>query len=201
MAFSDFSPLTDLENLNQTLETYGVAVLPNVFTEEECERVKNGVYSYLAKNHDVHEADDYVKVNPMEGGIINCYGIALIKDVLNMKTDERVENIFKRIWNNEEVTMSLDAINIMPPKKLFQKSKIISPAGFHTDQSSYKREKCCVQSFINLEHTESGDACLSVLKSSHKFHTNFFDENRISEPSDWYVLSSDDYKWYSSKGC
>jgi hypothetical protein len=201
MAFSDFSPITDLENLNATLEKYGVAVIQNVFTEEECGRVKKAVFNYLAVNHDVHDADDYVKVNPMEGGILNCYGIALLKDVLDMKTDERVENIFKHIWNNEEVTMSLDAINIMPPRKLFQKSKIISPAGFHTDQSSYKKEKCCVQSFINLDHTESGDACLSVLKYSNKFHASFFDQNGISEPNDWYVLSDDDYKWYISNGC
>lgn len=201
MAFTDFSPLTDLDNLNNTLEAYGVAVLPNVFTEEECDKVKNSVFTYLAEEHDVREADDYVKVIPIEGGILNGYGLALLKEVLDMKTDERVENVFKKIWNNEEVTMSMDAINIMPPPKSFKMTRVISPAGFHTDQSSYKKEKCCVQSFINLENTESGDACLSVLKTSHKLHAAFFDENGITEPEDWFVLNSDDYKWFINKGC
>ena len=112
MSFKNFSPLTNLENLTNTLNTYGVAVLPNVFTDDECEFVKKSTFDYLATNYGVNGPNDYEKVHPIGGGILHNYGIALIKEILDMKTDERVENIFKTIWNNQEVTMSLDGMRI-----------------------------------------------------------------------------------------
>ena len=199
MSFTNFSPLTDLNNLNNTLNEYGV--IPNVFSEEECDLVRKNVFDYLAENHGVHTVDDFKKINPIEGGILHNYGIALIKPILDMKTDERVENIFKHIWNNEEVTMSLDGINIGVPPKLFNKTRPQSPAGFHTDQSSFNTEKCCVQALINLEHTEDGDACLSVLKGSHNFHAAFFKHFDIDVPTDWFVLNYNHYECFKQIGC
>jgi hypothetical protein len=67
-------------------------------------------------------------------------------------------------------------INIIPPPTQLNSAsslsyKLNNPAGFHTDQSSLKREKCCIQAYINLENTEDGDGCLSVLRYSHNFHS------------------------------
>lgn len=42
--FSDFTPITDLNGLSDTLEKYGVAVIPSVFTDEECSKVKKNVW-------------------------------------------------------------------------------------------------------------------------------------------------------------
>ena len=47
MSFTNFSPLTNLENLTKTLDTYGVAVLENVFSEDECEHVKKKTFDFL----------------------------------------------------------------------------------------------------------------------------------------------------------
>lgn len=44
-----YSPQTDLENLKDALEQNGVAVLPNVFTEEECDKFMGKVFSRLKK--------------------------------------------------------------------------------------------------------------------------------------------------------
>ena len=202
MSFTNFSPLTTLQNLTNTLEEHGVAVLPNVFREVECEYVKNCTFEYLAKNHGVKEPQDFERLHPVGGGIYHSYGISLIKEVLDMKTDERVENIFKTIWNGEDVTMSLDGINIGPPAiHLKPGNKFEVPAGFHTDQSSLKREKCCVQAFLNLEHTEDGDGCLSVLKGSHNFHAQFFDHFKLVVHKDWFLINQNHYDWFISKGC
>jgi hypothetical protein len=108
MAFKNFSPITDLENLNNTLNNYGVAVMPNVFTADECELVKLLTFNNLAQNFGVKGPNDYDKIFITGGGIIHHCGIALSKEILDMKSDERVEKIFKTIWNNQEVTMSLD---------------------------------------------------------------------------------------------
>ena len=98
--------------------------------------------------------------------------------------------------------MSLDALNIGPPniKNKYLKEIYDSPFDFHTDQSSLKKYKCCVQSFINLEDTENDDACLSVLRYSHNFHEKFFTEFD-KETGDFYRLKSDEFDWFISKGC
>lgn len=204
MNFKHFSPLTDLKNLTKTLDLYGVAVLPNVFTYKECEFVKNSTLDYLAKTHGVNKPDDFAKICPMGGGILHEFGISLIKEILDMKTDERVENAFKTIWNNEEVTMSLDGINISPPTVQMQgdlKFKYEHAVGFHTDHGSEKKEKCCVQAFINLEHTEEGDGCLSVLTKSHNLHSKFFETFKISTTRDWFVIDKNHYDWFLNSGC
>ena len=99
--------------------------------------------------------------------------------------------------------MSLDAINIGPPniKNKFLKQIYDSPFNFHTDQSSLKKEKCCVQSFINLEHTENDDGCLSVLRYSHNFHLKFFDHFDKETDYDFYQLKPVEYDWFIMNGC
>ena len=39
--------ITNPQNLKQTLAQYGVAIIPNVLTPEECEEMKSGMWDYL----------------------------------------------------------------------------------------------------------------------------------------------------------
>lgn len=203
--FQDFCPLTDLENLNKTLDTFGVAVLPNVFTEAECEYVKKKVFDYLAREHLVFEPDDISKLNPLNSGVLHSFGISLLKEVLDMKTDDRVIEAFKKIWKQDELTTSLDGLNIQPPPEKTQKKHFFEARfnWFHTDQSSHKSEMCCVQAFINLEPTEHGDGCLSVLNNSHRYHQEFFQHfNLNTNGRDWFKINNDEhFKWFIQKGC
>ena len=80
-------------------------------------------------------------------------------------------------------------------------NKFENPAGFHTDQSSEKKEKCCIQAFINLEKTEDGDGCLSVLRNSHNFHALFFNHFKITVKKDWFLLNQDHFDWFINSGC
>jgi len=202
--FSDIYPEANLENLNQILETYGVAVIPNVFQENECELLKENVFKYLKTEFEIEKPDDFQKLRPLKGGILHYYGISLLKEVLDLKTDERVVQIFEKIWDTKELTMSLDGLNITPPPEqttgnYFNEKSI----WLHTDQASNKTTKCCVQAFINLENTENGDGCLSVLTNSHKYHQEFFQTFNIdTQGSDWYIINKYSHlEWFMQKGC
>lgn len=201
----DFSPLTDLDSLAGTLEKYGVAVLPNLFTDEECEKVKKSVFDEMASKHGVHTPDDFYKVEPIEAGILQKFGLSLLKEVLDLKTDERVVEAFRRVWPeaNGELTTSFDGICIQPPPEQITDKPFFKENLFHTDQASNKKEKCCVQAFINLEPTETGDGCLSVLTKSHRFFNEFFDFFKISSLGlDWFVINDTTHlDWFINKGC
>jgi hypothetical protein len=195
--YDDFYPVTTLENLNATLDTYGVAVLPNVFSSDECDTIKAASLRYLAQEYDVHTNEDFKKLNLLRGGMFHNYGVSLTKEILDLKTDERTIEPFKRIWNEEKLTTSLDGLYLAPPPKdtFFDPTK----NWFHTDQASHKPEKCCIQASINLEHIEHGDGCLSVLLNSHKCHQEFFRHFGISSKGrDWFLLNnSNHFDWYT----
>jgi len=133
------------------------------------------MFDYLAREHQVTKPDDFKRLKPLRGGMMKSYGIALQKEILDLKTDERVVDSFRQIWAEKELTTALDSIYIGPPPERCRfKQEFNTPDSkpwFHTDQSSDKKGMHCIQSFINLETIEDGDGCLSVLAYSHK-HTD-----------------------------
>lgn len=202
--FTDFSPQTDLENLVPTLNKYGVAVLTNIFQHKECDDLKRKIFKHLNNQHNIQSTQDYYrKIRPLNGGLIHSYGLSLLPEVLELKTDERTIEPFRRIWNEPEVTTSFDGLFIGPPPE--ETNFFFNPnsLAFHTDQSSDKKEKCCIQAFINLEHTETGDGCLSVLTHSHNYHAEFFEHFKTSSKGkDWFKLKQSHIDWFiKEKSC
>lgn len=197
-----FCPLATSENLKETLEKYGVAVLTDVFADNECEKVKAKMLEYLAHEHYVTEPDDYKKLRPMRGGMMKYFGIALHKEILDLKTDERVVDKFRQIWNEQNLTTSLDSIYISPPSELKSSKEFFDPfhrLWFHTDQSSDKKGLHCIQSFINLETIDDGDGCISVLAYIHKYHQEFFENFNEDSKGNWFVMKNKHLDWYMSE--
>jgi len=75
------------------------------------------------------------------------------KAVLDLKTDERVIEPFRRIWPNEngELTTAFDAVHIGPPPELTKLKHFFNKSAFHTDQASNKEGLCCVQVFSKFQ--------------------------------------------------
>ena len=144
----DFSPQTNLDNLVDMLDEYGVAVLSDLFTDDECETFKKKVFDHISSKFGVNKPDEFAKLRPVGGGILHNYGISLIEPCLTLKTDQRVLNAFDRIWPEAfgDLTTSLDGIHIGPPLELTTDRRFFTTDTlFHTDQASHKNNKCCVQ--------------------------------------------------------
>jgi hypothetical protein len=205
--FSDYTTLTDLDNLAQTLEEYGVAVVPNVIPESECDEFRAKMFEYLKTEHNIVTPNDLMdKLKPSHGGMIKKYGIPLTRMVLDLKTDDRVIEPFRRVWpeDRDELVTSLDGMFIGPPPELTFNPQLFDKetTAFHFDQSSDKHGKWCVQAFLNLENTEHGDGCLSVMLGSHKLHEKFFSHFNINAPRDWYLINkTTHHQWFLDNGC
>jgi hypothetical protein len=77
-----------------------------------------------------------------------------------------------------------------------------SKTWLHTDQSYYKSGFECVQSWINAYDTDDGDATLSVLEGSNRFHQEFANTFKPEGKEDWYLLDNEKIDWYKkTKGC
>ena len=198
--------VTDVAKLKETIEQFGVAVLDNVFTEPECELVKQKILARLAKEHNVSRPDDFEKLKPLRGLMLKYFGVALMPEVLELKTDERVIKIFQHLWQEDELSTSFDSMTILPPPELKTQKTFFDPSEIwlHTDQSSDKLGLQCIQSFINLEHIEEGDGCLSILLNSHRYHQQFFQHfNTTTRGKNWFKIDKDAHlEWYTKeKGC
>jgi hypothetical protein len=204
--YSDFTELTDLDNLTKTIDKYGVAVLPNVITETECDEFRTKMFDYLKRELNIVTPNDLMdKLRPSHGGMVKTHGVPLTRMVLDLKTDERVIEPFRRVWQEDDLVTSLDGMFIGPPPELTFNPQIFHPekTTFHFDQSSDKIDFHCMQSFINLEHTEHGDGCLSVMTGSHKLHDKFFRHFNIdTKGRDWYLINKDSHhQWFLDNGC
>ncbi|CAF0771066.1 unnamed protein product [Brachionus calyciflorus] len=203
--YTDFFPETDISNLNATLNQHGVCVLTNVFQREECDFIRQRILNHLKTELNVSEPNDFEKLKPLKGGIMRYYGISLLKEVLDLKTDARTVKPFEEIWQNNELTTSFDSIFIGPPPEQTEKDNFFDPnkTWFHLDQASNKHDLCCVQAFINLEDAEHGDGCLSVLEKSHLYFNEFYTHFGINtQGRDWFLLNQKIHvDWFREKGC
>jgi hypothetical protein len=86
----------DINTLKETLEKYGVAIIPSVINEEECVKMRNGMWESI--EHITQDFDKPVKTNkPLTPEQIrenyDKYGILLIPDKIDKEAQEMVDSI------------------------------------------------------------------------------------------------------------
>jgi hypothetical protein len=103
----------------------------------------------------------------------------------------------RKIWDVpvNDLLVSFDGLSIhLPPEKT--NKGYHTNNWFHTDQSSKKIGRHCIQGLINLYSVNEGDSTLSILEKSHNLHQSFFIDNQINNLSDWYQLNESDLSYF-----
>lgn len=207
------SYICTLENVKDTLEKYGVAVIENVLSIEECDSIKekawkelNKLTSRLKKPIDINDSESWkslYELFPIHSMLIQHYSVGHMQWCWDVRQNENVVNVFSKLWNtkNEDLLSSFDGISVhFPPEKTkrgwFRKNNWI-----HTDQSSFKKGLQCIQGFVSLYDVNEHDATLRVLQKSHNFHESFFKDFDIEEKKDWFKLEEEHYEYFANKGC
>jgi hypothetical protein len=196
------------------LEKFGVAVVPNILNDEECDIGYNGMWNYfeyISQNWDIplkkentESYREYWKLFPMHSMLIQHWNAGHAQYVWDIRQNEKVVNIFSnKIWNvkNEELLVSFDGVSLHLPPEITKRGWNIGNAWHHSDQSFFRSDFECVQGFITLLDINEGDATLSVLEGSHKYHKEFKQEYDIKKNEDWYKLKKEEYAFYENKGC
>jgi len=113
--------------------------------------------------------------------------------------------IFAYLWNvnEDQLVTSMDGISfhIAPEHFPNYRGKYRGNDWFHTDQSYLTSYGRCIQGFWNIIDVEPDYACLQVLKSSHQYHNDFFNEflktlDKKEIKGDWYKLNENELSWY-----
>jgi len=206
------SYICTLENVKDTLEKYGFAVIENVLSIEECDSIKekawkeiNLLTSTLINPIDINKPESWKSIYemfPVHSMLIQHYGIGHMQWCWDIRQNKNVVDVFSKIWNTspEDLLTSFDGISMhFPPEKT--KRGWFKNNWIHTDQSSFKKGRMCIQGFVSLYDINENDATLRVFEKSHNFHESFFKDNEIEEKKDWFKLEEEHYEYFTNKDC
>lgn len=191
------------------LEKFGYTVIPDILSNKECIKFRNEIWEelkYVSKDkfdyNDKTTWDNFKLFNPQYSMLLHHYSLGHMQSIWDIRQHPNVYNVFENIWNTSvnNLLVSFDGLAILLPPEKTNKGWI-SNEWFHTDQSSKKIGKHCIQGMITLYDINNNDATLSVLESSHNYHQSFFQENNIINKSDWYLLKNNEKDYFIDKGC
>jgi len=223
--YEDAKYYTTKENLFQTIETYGVAIIPNVITEEECVKMLNGMWEYfehITKNwekpispNNLESWKEIYKLYPLHSMLIQYWNVGHAQVSWELRQNTKIIDIFAHFWkcSPEELLVSFDGLSFnLPPEttnKGWSKTSKVDPnevvnTWLHTDQSFMHNEFRCIQSWITALDVNEGDATLAFMEKSNIFHKDFNTHYKVSEKlngnkkSSEYIEHNKKYKddWY-----
>lgn len=169
-----------MNNYIYDLNNKGYAIIPNVLSEEEIEEYIIEFNKWM----DSIPNSDYLHNLIHFNGIFKYFQVGHQRFAWLLRTNEKILNIFKSIWNTNDLVVSFDGCNYFPKQSNQKESYWI-----HSDQSPTKSEFNCVQSFVSL--TSNKEKTFIVYEGSHKLHKDHTDMYNLDNPSDWYPIKKE----------
>jgi ectoine hydroxylase-related dioxygenase (phytanoyl-CoA dioxygenase family) len=166
-----------LETNIKELEENGYTIIHNVYNNEEIEEYKREFFDWYKNTKDVERLHQVIHGN----GIFKYFEIGHQRFTWLARTNPKIINIFKHLWNCDEVVTGFDGCCYYPSD--YKKEDVY---WIHTDQSSHKKGRHCYQSFLSL--TSNNERTLLIYKGSHLLHEHYFKTLNIDAPRDWCVL-------------
>jgi hypothetical protein len=204
--------LTTPENVKDTVLKYGVAIVPSVIDSSEIENMKEGMWSYLEHTTQKFERPlnrndpktwvEFLKLYPKHSMLLQQYQVGHSQFVWDIRQNPKVVNTFSKIWSekSEDLLTSFDGASFhFPPEETNR--GWYRQTWYHTDQSYFRPDFECIQSWVTAYDVEEGDATLAFMESSNIYHKEFQEVNKVTDKSDWYKHTTEEQSFYEKKGC
>lgn len=170
----------DMESIKADLERDGYVVIPDVLNKEELNEYIDEFCKWLYRVKNLELLHQYIDFH----GIFKHHEVGHQRFAWLMRTNPKIIGIFKELWDTDELVTSFDGCCYYP------KDYIGEPSYWtHTDQSSMKKGRHCLQSFVSL--TENSERTMIVYRGSHKLHEEYFKEYEIENLSNWNIIKEE----------
>ena len=205
--------------IKDNIASYGVAVIPKILNEDECESMKSGMLDFFEKitsNWDIpinrNDSSTFKQIYnlfPKHSMLIQNFGVGHSQVAWDIRQNLKIVNVFSKFWNVKptELLTSFDGFSYHFPPEIMKRGYYRGNTWFHTDKSFMRPEFECLQSWVTANDVEEGDATLAFYESSNVYHQEFADEfggddvKTTLGSGDWYKLSKEQEKFYTDKGC
>ena len=206
--------ITDIDNFKSTLEKYGVAIIPNILTGEECDIINSKTWDYFEHISSVWEtpikrdkSETWKKIYslyPMHSMLFQHWKIGHAQYVWDIRQNLKVIEPFCKLWNKspEELLVSFDGASFCVPPEITNRGWYRGNTWLHTDQSFLRNDFESVQSWVTTYDVNEDDATLLFLEGSHKLHKKFKDFKKSELSSDdWYKFTPEELDFFIDEGC
>jgi ectoine hydroxylase-related dioxygenase (phytanoyl-CoA dioxygenase family) len=167
-------------DIKSDLEEKGYCVIEDVLSEEEVGIAKDEFYTWLNANPKMKATHN--KISPH--GIFKFHKAGHTRHAWYIRTRPAVQNVFKTIWNTDELVVSYDGCCWIS-KDVNKKDNIWT----HTDQAPVKKGLKCYQGFVAL--TDNTTRTLVVYEGSHKLHEKYAEDRNLTSTKDWLLIDHD----------
>jgi hypothetical protein len=159
------------------LEKNGYTIIHNVYNNDEIIEYWKEFNLWHTNVPELEELHNLIDFN----GIFKHHQVGHQRFAWLARTNPKIVNIFKELWNTNELVTSFDGC-------CYYSSDYIGDPHYwtHTDQSSRKKGLHCYQSFLSL--TNNSERSLLLYKGSHLLHEDYFTTMEIDEPRDWHII-------------
>ena len=201
------------ETLKDTINTYGVAIIPNVLNENECNILCNQIWDFFEhitqkweipiNRKDMNTWREFYKLYPLHSMLVQYWDIGHTQASWNVRQHRNIAEIFAHFWDCpiNDLLVSFDGLSFNLPPEITKKGWNKGNTWYHTDQSFMTKEFACIQSFITGLDINEYDATLSFMEGSNHYHEEFGQKYNITDKSDWYKLTKEQEVFYHDKGC
>jgi hypothetical protein len=135
--------------------------------------------------------------------IIQHFGVGPCQAAWDVRQNEKVVNIFSTLWNctPDNMLVSFDGLSFHVPPEIIRRGYNRGNTWYHTDQSFTRNNFECIQGWVTGLDVDKGDATLTFMEKSHKFHDKCAERFAITDTSNWYKLSREHEEFYLENGC
>ena len=202
------------EDVRNTLEEYGVAIVPNVLDADECRQMIDGTWNYLEhitqtwstpiSKTDTSTWKQFYKLCPSHGMLMQHFGVGHCQAAWDVRQNPKVIDVYAQMYNcsPNELLASFDGMSFcLPPEVTNRGWARDNHSWYHTDQSYLTPQFHSVQSWVTAYDVNPGDATLTVFQGSHRFHGEFQAHFDITDKANWFKLTKEQEQFYLDKGC
>ena len=167
----------DIDSIKYNLSNFGYCIVPNVLSTEEVGISKScfSQWKSTIPNHDKF----HNKVDPH--GIYKFHEIGHQRHAWYIRTNPKVQYVFKKLWNCDKLIVSFDGCCYIS-KENKQKDNIWT----HTDQAPNSKKLECYQGFVSL--TNNSQRTLVVYEKTHHYHKKYFEDKNIVSSKNWNLI-------------
>ena len=201
------------ENLLKTIQEYGVAIIPSVLNEEECNNMLSGIWDYYERITEKWEIPinrnnketykEFYKLYPSHSMLIQHWNVGHAQVNWDVRQNIKILEIWAYVYDCtiEDLLVSFDGMSFNIPPEITNRGWQTNNSWLHTDQSYFDSRMTTIQSWVSALDVNEGDATLQFLEKSNQFHEYFKDELGVTDKSDWYKLDEIEKDFYINNGC
>lgn len=167
-------------NFKEELDQKGYCVIEDILTSEELETSLQYFNDWLNSDEQIKKMHN--KISPH--GIFKHFEAGHQKHAWYIRTNEKVQKVFKTLWSTDELVVSYDG-SCWIDKSVKKKDNIWT----HTDQAPSKEGLRCYQGFVAL--TSNIERTLVVYEGSHLMHQKYAKDRNLTSTKDWLLIDHD----------